>query len=241
MQLIRFDGKKCHEGMDMEAMAKAMGKVAKDNPGATMESVDLVTPVFLHWEESASPGVLEVRTESSFTRKKAKPGKVFTLPGNCVVRLRPTEGPGVSLAITPNGSYRSVSGADSIVEPPLWPAPNATPMVVAAMAWLRNGRRGQSSEVMCKTLTGQSDGLRPEAINHPLDGDDFKRCSLFLAAVPQARAELDKMTPVSPQWAALVPGWDELEALLKKEDWKGLNQKMKELLPDPPRPKRAGL
>ena len=40
---------------------------------------------------------------------------------------------------------------------------------------------------------------------------DFERCAMFFKAVPQARAELDKMLERGPYWAALVPIWGALE------------------------------
>lgn len=107
-----------------------------------------------------------------------------------------------------------------------------------AMKWLEYGERGSSSEAMFSRITGiVLDG----EINtdHPLDGDDFRRCRLLLEAVPEFQSKLQLMKDVSTQWHSLVNSWEELCDVMDAEapqwrDRKGtsrnLNDKMAEFL-----------
>lgn len=76
------------------------------------------------------------------------------------------------------------------------------------LEWFASGSVGSSSKCMAKylalgTITDRS---------HPYDPDDLDRCLQLLEAAPGLRQRLHKMADVSPQWAALVSRWDELEA-----------------------------
>ena len=75
--------------------------------------------------------------------------------------------------------------------------------------WLCNGRVGMSSKCMAMWLAF---GERAEGGFCPADPDDLDRCLKLLAAAPGLRPLIPKMAEVSPQWAALVPRWDEVEA-----------------------------
>ncbi|MEV0247929.1 hypothetical protein AB0H76_15155 [Nocardia sp. NPDC050712] len=82
--------------------------------------------------------------------------------------------------------------------------------------WLESGSRGLSSNAIVRALTGHSalPGKRVFAgTDAPGDAGDFWRCEELLRAVPEAREHLAVMAHVSPEWAALVPAWDELVAL----------------------------
>ena len=76
-------------------------------------------------------------------------------------------------------------------------------------AWLRCDDTGMSSCFMASVLDGTFS--RPYA--HPLDLDDFGRCSRLLKAVPEFRNRLTKMSLKSPQWSKLVERWTEIETL----------------------------
>jgi hypothetical protein len=80
-----------------------------------------------------------------------------------------------------------------------------------ATSWLITGRRGGSSDTMFSRLTGV-DVLRGHSGNHPIDPDDLDRCLSLLYVVPELRPLLRNMSDVSPQWAALVDRWDEVES-----------------------------
>lgn len=107
-----------------------------------------------------------------------------------------------------------------------------------AMKWLEFGERGSSSEAMFSRITGiMLDG--ETNTDHPLDGDDFRRCRLLLEAVPEFQAKLSLMKDVSTQWHSLVNSWQELCDVMDAEaplwrDRKGtsrnVNDKMAEFL-----------
>ncbi|GAB7082343.1 hypothetical protein [Megalodesulfovibrio paquesii] len=88
-----------------------------------------------------------------------------------------------------------------------------------AIQWLANGERGLSSNALFTRLTGVDALGRDKKWwrFHPLDPADFRRCVLLLETVPGFREKLPLMCDVSPQWAALVAHWEELEALLVDE------------------------
>jgi hypothetical protein len=73
-----------------------------------------------------------------------------------------------------------------------------------------------SSEAIVARLTGARVG-RYSRGDHPWDLGDFGRCERLLDAVPLARLAFPLMTDVSPQWAALVPVWDEIATLAKTD------------------------
>lgn len=79
--------------------------------------------------------------------------------------------------------------------------------------WLLEGERGRSSNAMCKRMYGvpQSAGT-----DHPHDPSDLLRCLRFLDAT-DSHAKVALMADVSPGWAALVPEWDALAALVREE------------------------
>ena len=79
-----------------------------------------------------------------------------------------------------------------------------------AVRWPASGARGISSETMFTVLTGV-DALAGEHGGHPHDPEDLDRCLKLLAAVPELRPLLPKMAGCSPQWAALIEHWDEIE------------------------------
>lgn len=88
----------------------------------------------------------------------------------------------------------------------------------ALRRWLGSGERGISSNCIVEHLTGvPALGSRSAFGHHPHDGDDLRRCMLLLEAVPELRSEMPRMASASKEWAALVPHWEELIDLLKRE------------------------
>lgn len=85
------------------------------------------------------------------------------------------------------------------------------------IAWIRNGDRGLSSEAIVDHLARHPIALASRASRHPYDPSDLWRCMLLLDAVPTLRPLMPRMADVSPEWAALVARWDELEASLRRE------------------------
>lgn len=100
-------------------------------------------------------------------------------------------------------------------------------------AWLACDETGASSQVMSSRLTGRPFRHRRDT-EYPHDPGDFGRCVGFLDAVPEAREKLTTMRDVSPQWAALIDNWQELESLYREEQPSGsapkLYARMQELL-----------
>lgn len=89
--------------------------------------------------------------------------------------------------------------------------------------WLTHGKTGISSETIAKTLFPEIANKHPQIIRgnydggHPHDPSDFIRCQGFFEAVPGSRDRLGEMSGVSPQWAALVENWEQIEDLLEED------------------------
>jgi hypothetical protein len=77
--------------------------------------------------------------------------------------------------------------------------------------WLAGGERGVSSNTIVEHLTGWP-ALKGWSGDIPHDPDDLDRCLKLLAAVPLLRVMLPAMATHSPEWAAMVARWDEVEA-----------------------------
>lgn len=93
------------------------------------------------------------------------------------------------------------------------------------LEWFVTGARGISSEAIACTVVG----LKPRFACHPIDQHDFKRCVMFLDAVPEARKHLDKVAMLSKTWAILVENWDELETLYRSGNLSKLYSQMRRL------------
>lgn len=88
-----------------------------------------------------------------------------------------------------------------------------------AMLW-RNGRdTGMSSVALVSYLMGWPipDELVGESRRTPRDPADLGRCIRALDALPELRARLQEARGISPQWAALIDAWDEVERLYRLE------------------------
>lgn len=84
--------------------------------------------------------------------------------------------------------------------------------------WLANGATGMSSETMAYTALG----VKYKSACHPYDPSDFNRCLLLLEAAPIVRVSFPEIRELSPEWAAIIDHWDELEKLFLGEagrDW----------------------
>lgn len=99
-----------------------------------------------------------------------------------------------------------------------------------AYEWLETGRTGTSSKTMCgiiypkvKALHASFNGHFKDEYNdsYPCDSGDFKRCMGFLAAVPEARAHLDKVAQINTKWNKLIEKWADIESLINNQDLKG--------------------
>lgn len=82
--------------------------------------------------------------------------------------------------------------------------------------WMANGERGISSETIWHTITGTPIRSRFGEMP-PSDPDDFRRCFLLLKAVPEWKAKLHLLKPLSKTWSNLVDNWDKLTEMLEEQ------------------------
>lgn len=82
-----------------------------------------------------------------------------------------------------------------------------------AAQWIVGNDTGMSSTAIWAVMMG----VKPNRHSHPSDGGDLGRCVRLFEAVPEWKPRLSEMAPLSPYWAALVPEWDRLAAILAKE------------------------
>lgn len=89
-----------------------------------------------------------------------------------------------------------------------------TYMQKQALYWIATSETGDSSMTMAFFLAW---GIDYRYSTHPRDSYDLRLCVEFLDAVPDCRLNFNRISVLSPNWAALVARWDELEALLRRE------------------------
>lgn len=100
-----------------------------------------------------------------------------------------------------------------------WKRGDVTELDSRVLDWFHQGETGASSKCMAFHLTGRScDG------SYPHDSGDFKRCVGLLTAVPELRSLLPRMAEVNRYWAALVPTWEQIEALPSGERYAAIRQ-----------------
>ena len=90
----------------------------------------------------------------------------------------------------------------------------------AIIDWLATGEVGMSSKQMAMWLAFEK--RTGDWGAYPHDPDDMTRCLKLLRKAPGLREHLPRMAFVSPEWAAIVYRWDEIEAMLLEEfgiDW----------------------
>ena len=94
----------------------------------------------------------------------------------------------------------------------------------AIIAWFLSGGSGRSAKTIVAALTGQE----ADQESHPLDAADFGRCHRLLQAVPSFRERIGEMRHRSPEWAALVESWSDLETLYEADqEWDPPNRGMR--------------
>lgn len=77
-------------------------------------------------------------------------------------------------------------------------------------AWLQSDHVGPSSRFMVLALCYPP--ANPDKYAFPQDNADFARCLGLLEAAPELRERLHEMAQTGPEWAALIPFWDDLTA-----------------------------
>lgn len=91
-----------------------------------------------------------------------------------------------------------------------------TPIEHRAMQWMAGGDTGASSLTIARHMTGMPHDTS-FGIAEPADGGDLGRCLRLLRFIPEWRSRMSEMAALSHAWAALVPHWDEIDALLRSE------------------------
>ncbi len=81
--------------------------------------------------------------------------------------------------------------------------------------WLASNDTGLSSRYMASVL---ADPPFKAEFNYPHDGSDFGRCYRMLRAVPELRANFDRLAQCRKPWPALHARWGELEVLYLEAD-----------------------
>jgi hypothetical protein len=90
------------------------------------------------------------------------------------------------------------------------------PEKLRANWWLKNSQRGLSSEAVFKVMMA-SEPQNIKGLSHPHDPSDFNRCYQLLQVIPEWKAKLHLLKPVSPQWSNLVDNWDKLTLMLEEQ------------------------
>lgn len=85
-----------------------------------------------------------------------------------------------------------------------------------ALEWFASGDTGTSSETIARHMLGM-EHKGQFGISEPADGGDLGRCLRLLAKIPEWEPRIAELAPLSNTWAALVPHWAELKALMIQE------------------------
>lgn len=78
--------------------------------------------------------------------------------------------------------------------------------------WALSGTTGVSASTIASVALGIEEGGRV-SFDCPHDSGDFGRCLRLLEMVPELRDFLPAVVEACPQWAPIVPIWEELAAL----------------------------
>lgn len=94
------------------------------------------------------------------------------------------------------------------------------------LVWLASGDTGTSSLTMLAVISGNEVVAamirgRGAFDNHPHDPADLGRCIRLLDLDVTLRNNIAVMRNISPEWAAMVDHWDELESLYREEETSG--------------------
>lgn len=100
--------------------------------------------------------------------------------------------------------------------------PLTAPIAERAAWWRERGEVGTSSESIWSAFAGS--GIRHPC--YPLDPDDFRRCRLLLALIPEWRADLSPLVARYPWFAPFVDRWDEMDRLFDLEAPTGSCEKL---------------
>lgn len=82
-----------------------------------------------------------------------------------------------------------------------------------------SGETGASSKAIVRAVTGHT---TVGGVDHPLDIDDLRRCVWLIEQHPEIIDRFDRVTAISPEWAAIILDMGTLTGLLDVEfpDWR---------------------
>lgn len=85
------------------------------------------------------------------------------------------------------------------------------------LEWMAGPNTGLSSEAMayCVLQIERTDHWSGK--EHPYDPSDFNRCLLLVEKVPVVRDCFAEIAAMSPEWAALIAAWEELQSMFVAE------------------------
>lgn len=96
-------------------------------------------------------------------------------------------------------------------------------------AWKKCDDAGVSSRFLGAFLMGRGEDSEEFGYGYPRDCDDFGRCRKFFLAVPIPMDRMDEMK-VWPNWAKLVPIWNELVKLYDSGDYRAVDKMISDAL-----------
>jgi len=85
------------------------------------------------------------------------------------------------------------------------------------LQWMAGPDTGLSSEAMAYCVLQIERTDHWSGNEHPHDPSDFNRCLLLVEQVPAVREHFAAIAAMSPQWAAMIAAWDELQAMFFAE------------------------
>ncbi len=79
------------------------------------------------------------------------------------------------------------------------------------IAWIREGERGISSEVIFEVLADHPLLEKRYDFATPSDASDFYRCFELIRAIPEWEGRLNEVSEKHPHWKLLIEHWQELK------------------------------
>jgi hypothetical protein len=205
-------------GIDITRMSKAFKIIDKKSNMKTMDDMIEFSIVFLDKN-------LTVKEEDAIFVNKDKTINFALVNEKSIIEIKDESGVNYYGAVH-EGCFKTFLNKNELEKELNKQTISSNDEVVnKAINWLDNGRVGLSSATMCGTffpqlkdhhkLKDKYDYDGNLEINHPHDNGDFSRCVKFLDAVPEVRARMDELKPLSKEWKNLVEKWDQIESLMK--------------------------
>jgi hypothetical protein len=95
-----------------------------------------------------------------------------------------------------------------------WSPIGTVSIMEKAVAWLRGGDTGMSSETILEVMTG----IPVKRHSIPWDPADFGRCHRLLQAFPEWEARLGEVATRFPEWKPLVDNWPKLKEIYIRDE-----------------------